>query len=156
MTPGIEITETELKFTEFSSKEIGLAKYCKSFNLKLNEIKLIGISPRLALDDESIFILIIDKSKRIYPIPDHIIGTKGLQEFENYFKLSSIQKEWERFEHEDHYGKMDKVIYPKEQYWNDLFEKDWKLRIRTLYSWIQPKSFYGNLNKKNVSDSLNR
>tara|TARA_R110002050_G_scaffold255216_2_gene393857 strand:- start:6 stop:470 length:465 start_codon:yes stop_codon:yes gene_type:complete len=154
MTPGIEITDTELKFTEFSSKEIGLAKYCKSFNLKLSEIKLIGISPRLALDDESIFILIIDKSEKIYPIPDQIIGTKGLEKFEKYFELSSIQNEWEKFEYDDHYGKMDKVIYPKEKYWNDLFEKDWKLRIRTLYSWAQTKSFYGNLNKKTLGNTV--
>ena len=53
MKPGIEITDTVLKFTEFSSKEIGKAGYCKSFNLKLSNIKLIGISPRLALDDET-------------------------------------------------------------------------------------------------------
>ena len=152
MSSGIEITETKLKFTEFASKEIGLAKFCKSFSLNLNEIKLIGISPRLALDDESIFILLIDKLENIYPIPDNVIGTKGLESFENHFGLNSIQKEWGKFEYHDHYGKIDKVIYPKEKYWNDLFEKDWKLRIRTLYSWAQPKSFYGNLNKKTLGN----
>ena len=146
MASGIEITDTELKFTEFSSKEIGLAKFCKSFNLNLDEINLIGISPRLALDYESIFILIIDKSENIYPIPDHVIGTKGLENLEKHFGLKSILEEWRKFEYNDHNGEIDKVIYPKEEYWNDLFNKDWKLRIRTLYSWAKPKSFYGNLN----------
>ncbi|WP_040254259.1 hypothetical protein [Psychroserpens mesophilus] len=150
MTSGIKITDTELKFTEFPSKETGITKYCKSFKLNLNEIKLIGISPRLILDDECIFILVIDKSEKIHLISDHVIGTKGLESFEKHFGLESIQAEWNKLEYDDHYGKMDKVIYPKEKYWNDLFDKDWKLKIRTLYSWIKPKSFYGNLNKKTL------
>ncbi|MBR9847435.1 MAG: hypothetical protein GYB35_15610 [Algicola sp.] len=150
MTSGIKITDTELKFTEFPSKETGITKYCKSFKLNLNEIKLIGISPRLVLDDECIFILVIDKSEKIHLISDHVIGTKGLESFEKHFGLESIQAEWNKLEYDDHYGKIDKVIYPKEKYWNDLFDKDWKLKIRTLYSWIKPKSFYGNLNKKTL------
>ncbi|MFD0991660.1 hypothetical protein [Tenacibaculum geojense] len=154
MTSGIEITYTELKFTEFPSKETGIAKYCKSFRLKLNEIKLIGISPRLVLDNECIFILVIDKSEKIHLICDHVMGTKGLESFEKYFGLESIQEEWSKLEYDDHYGKIDKVIYPKEKYWNDLFDKDWKLKIRTLYSWIKPKSFYGNLNKKTLGNNV--
>ncbi|MFS4466178.1 hypothetical protein [Maribacter sp. 2210JD10-5] len=149
MKPGIKITDTELIFTEFASKETGIVKYCKSFNLKLNEIKLIGISPRLALDDEIVFILVIDNEDQIFPIPDNVIGTKGLENLEKHFKLKSIIEEWNKFEYDDHYGKIDKVLYPKERYWADLFEKDWKLNFRTLYSWIKPKTFYGSLNDKN-------
>ena len=92
MTPGIEITDTELTFTEFPSKDIGLAKYCKSFNLSLNEIELIGISPRLSMDDESIFILVIDKSKVIHLIPDLVLGTKGFEKFENHFMVILIKE----------------------------------------------------------------
>ncbi|AXT54633.1 hypothetical protein D1815_02275 [Aquimarina sp. AD1] len=150
MKSGIKITDSELEFIEFSSKEIGLALYCKSFKMNLEEIQLIGISPRMVLDDETLFILIIDKFNRIYPLPDEILGTNGLKNLEKHFDLYPIQKEWQKFEHNDHYGKVDKVIYPKEKYWNDLFEKDWKLKIRVLYSWLVSKSFYGNLNKKNV------
>ncbi|MEO1013062.1 MAG: hypothetical protein AAFX53_17330, partial [Bacteroidota bacterium] len=112
------------------------------------------ISPRLVLDDESIFIIVVDKSENIHPIPDHVIGTKGLESFEDYFRLDPIQKEWEKFEYNDHYGKVDKVIYPKEEYWKDLFDKDWKLKIRALYSWVKPKSFYGNLNKKTLGKNI--
>jgi len=147
MTSGIEITDTELRFTAFPSKKTGIGKYCKSFSLNLNQIKLIGISPRIVLDDECIFILVMDKLEKIHLISDQVMGTKGLENFEKHFGLESIQKEWSKLKYDDHYGKIDKVIYPKEKYWNDVFEKDWKLRIRTLYSWIKPKSFYGNLNK---------
>ncbi len=150
MTSGIQITESELEFHEFPAKEIGLAKFCKSFKIQLDEIKSIAISPRLALDDQSIFILIIDKSNRIYPIPDHVMRTPGLLDFEEYFGLNSISDEWQKFEYDDHYGKFDKIIYPKEKYWTDLFKNNWKLTIRRLYSWAQPKSFYGTLNKENI------
>lgn len=146
MNYGIEITETELKFTSYPSKEIGLAISSKSFTLNLNAIQLIAISPRLALDDETIFILIIDTQNKIYPLPDAVIGTDGLKSFEKYFGLNPIHEEWQKFQYEDHYGKVDKIVYPKELYWNNLFKNDWKILIRSLYSWIVTKSFYGNLN----------
>lgn len=148
MAPGIRITDTELIFTEFPSKEIGLSRFCASFNINLDDIRLIGISPRFSLDEESIFILIIDKSNKLYPMPEKLIGSKCLIEFEKYFDLEALIDEWGKFEYIDHYGHVDKVVYPKENYWMDLFEKDWKFKIRRLFSWSQPKSFYGNLNKK--------
>ncbi|WP_299106103.1 hypothetical protein [uncultured Tenacibaculum sp.] len=149
MDSGIKLTTTELIFTEFSTKEIGSAMFCKSFKIKLENIKLIGLSPRLALDDEVFFILIIDLLGNIYPIPDSVLGTEGCNQFEKYFNLNPIHNEWGHFEYEDHYGKTDKIVYPKEQYWNDLFKKDWKLFLRGFYSWISPRSFYGNLNTTN-------
>jgi len=130
-------------------KEIGLAIYCKSFSLKLNQIELIGISPRLALDDETIFILVIDSIGKIYPIPYRVIGTEGLDGFEEYFRLPPIQQEWKKFAYNDYYGKLDKVIYPKEKYGMGVFVNDWKLWLRSLYAWIIPKSFYGNLDRRN-------
>ena len=53
-----------------------------------------------------------------------------------------------RFTYEEHgTGKKDKVIFPKEHHWENLFEKDWRLLVRGLYAWIVPKSFFGTVNK---------
>ncbi len=153
MESGIEITKVELIFTAFSSKETGLAKYCKSFRLSLKDILLVGLSPRLMLDDEVIFIILIDKSKNLYPIPDTALDSKGLEDFKSYFNLTSIRKDWEKFEYKDHYGRVDKVIYPLDMYWDDLFKKDWKLIIRSLYSAFITKSFFGNF-KYTSKDNL--
>lgn len=143
---GIHITDSELIFTAFPSKEIGLAMYCKSFKILLKDIKYIAVSPRMALDDEVLFILIIGKNYKIHKIPfEHISYT--FDTFEKHFQLNPIHEEWGKFEYEDHYGKIDKIIYPKEFYWHDLFENDWKLTVRKLYSWTIPKSFFGNFNK---------
>lgn len=89
---GIHITDTELIFKAFSSKEIGLAMYCKSFKVLLKDIKFIAISPRLALDDEALFILIINSNFRTYKIPytyQHYV----FEELEKYFQLHAIHLE---------------------------------------------------------------
>lgn len=70
MQKGILIRENQFLFNEFSTKEIGFAKYCKSFSLKLDDIKLIAISPRILLDDESIFVILVDKNNTVFPMPD--------------------------------------------------------------------------------------
>lgn len=145
--PRIHITTTELTFEAFPSKEIGLAIYCKSFKIPLEDIKYIAISPRLALDDDVLFILIIGKNHKIYKIP-FVYYIYDFSGFENHFLSTSIHKEWGSFTHKDHYGKVDKIIYPKEFYWLDLFEKNWKLKVRNLYSWINPKSFFGDFSKE--------
>ncbi|MGD1848624.1 MAG: hypothetical protein ACFB10_24805 [Salibacteraceae bacterium] len=150
MKPGIQIKNGKFKFQEFPENEIGLAKYCNSFQLELNDIRMIAISPRLAVDDETLFILVIDKDGKIFPIPDNVLKSIGIKTFEAHFQLKSIVEEWEKFDYNDHYGKYDKVIYPCEHYWKDLFKNDWKLKVRQFYSWANPKSFFGNLNKENV------
>ncbi|MGY6647583.1 hypothetical protein [Wenyingzhuangia sp. IMCC45574] len=145
MESGIQITKTKLIFTKFQSKETGLAMQCKSFEIELSEVKFIALSPRLILDDESIFILIVDFNNRVYPIPAHAIAMDGFDIFEKRFKLKSISEDCTKFKDKDHYGKIDKIIYPQDKYWIDLFSKDWKLTLRSFYSWIIPKSFYGNI-----------
>lgn len=149
MKPGIYIKENELEFVEYPSNEIGAARYCKSFKLKLNDIKFIALSPRLVVDDESLFLLIADAKGKIFPLPQYILGSDGLKKFESHFELKPIRDEWEKFGYIDHNGKYDKVIYPKKYYWKNLFEDDWKLKVRQLYSWGKPKSFFGTISKAN-------
>lgn len=139
---GIQITDTELIFTAFPSKEIGLALYCKSFKVYLKDIKFIAISPRAAFDDAVIFIIIIDKNNKIHKIPyAHSYQTFDL--FEKFFDLNPIYEEEKKFKDHEFEGKIDKIIYPKELYWQDLFENDWKLTVRNFYTMIYPKSCFG-------------
>ncbi|ARN77679.1 hypothetical protein BST97_06525 [Nonlabens spongiae] len=145
MKSGIEITESKLVFTAFPSKITGLGKFCKSFDCLLDDIKFIALSPRLVLDDECLFILIVDWSKNIYILNDHVLKTEGLSDLESNFGLEPILETWEKFSYDDHYGKVDKIIYPSNHYWKNLFKSDWKLRVRQLYVPIKPKSFLGNL-----------
>ncbi len=145
MKPGIEITETKLVFTAFTSKITGLGKFCKSFDCLLDDIKFIALSPRLVLDNECLFILIVDCSKNIYVLNDHVLKTEGLSDLESHFALEPILETWKKFSYDDHYGKVDKVIFPLDHRWKNLFKSDWKLCVRHLYASFKPKSFLGNL-----------
>ena len=148
MNPGIQLNINRISFTAFPKSEIGAARYCKSFELHLEDIQLISISPRLVIDDEALFILIIDKTGEINPLPQYVIDTDGLDALEKHFHLSSIKAEWEKFSYEEHQGGIDKIIYPKAYYWKDLFENNWKLKTRVLYSWFSPKAFFGTIDER--------
>ena len=113
--PGIIISEIELIFKEFPSEKIGKALYCKSFKIPLKDIKYIAISPRMALDDEMLFILIIDVNLKIYKVP-YAYYLCQFDAFDSFFLKRPIHKEWAKFKHKDHYGKVDKIIYPEEFY----------------------------------------
>ena len=149
MKSGIHINGKELKFIKFPLEEIGAARFCKSFKLNLEDIRFVAISPRLIIDDEGLFILIVDSTGKIYPMPQQVLGSVGIKEFEKYFRLKPLREEWGKFDYNDHYGKQDKIVYPPEHYWKDLFASDWKLKVRQLYSWANPKSFFGNIEAKN-------
>ena len=150
MEPGIKITEYELIFTEFPSKEVGLAVFCKSFRLSLKNIKFIALSPRLALDNETMFLLFVNQNHKIFPAPYYHISMDERMKLSDFFQTIPLTGGMNlKFTYNEHNtGKKDKVIFPKEHYWEDLFENDWRLFMRSLYAWIIPKSFFGTLNKK--------
>ncbi|MEM6721701.1 MAG: hypothetical protein AAF611_20400 [Bacteroidota bacterium] len=144
-TPGIYITDTDLIFKALPSKKIGLAMYCKSFKIPLESITFIAISPRLVLDDEALFVLIIDHNFKLHKIP-YAYQNYLFEKFDNYFLTNPIHIEWQKFEYEDHYGKFDKILYPKEYYWQDLFKDNWKLKLRPFITLFHPKSCFGDFN----------
>ena len=148
MKPGIHIIQNELEFVQFPRHEIGWLTFCRSFKIKLDAIALIAVSPRMALDNETLFLLIIDHNGWIFPMPEDVLVSPGYEALENHFHLPDIGKERQQFTHNVHYGREDKIIFPKEHYWKKLFKNDWKLKIRQVYAGFIPKSFFGNFSKK--------
>ncbi|CAM1362136.1 hypothetical protein [Tenacibaculum xiamenense] len=144
----IEITKNEFRYTAPPKAKIGRALHCDSFNINLNSINLIAISPRLAIDDEILFVLMITDTLKTHPIYLGDLENSDVELLENHFQLPAIMHLWGKFEYEDHYESIDKIIYPKNYYWKNLFKNDWKLKIRKLYAGFHPKSFLGNLNKE--------
>lgn len=143
----IRITETEFRFNAFLNQMTGVAVSDIPFILELSEIKYIAISPRLVIDDEFIFILIIDKHYKIHTMTYEYLSIEDLNNLHKQFNLTPIYEELSKFDYDDYYGNFDKIIYPKEHYWKDVFKKDWKLWIRrALCLFFPSKSFYGNFN----------
>jgi hypothetical protein len=127
-----------------ASKEIGLLLFCKPFRLATSDIKYIVLSPRLLLDDEECFLLFIDKKDRKYILP--LFHTSNIDVIENLCatRLTGALY-FEKFTYEDHYGRIDMIVYPENLQWKPAYENNWKLFVRSLYSWIYPKTFFGTL-----------
>lgn len=139
----IFISEGVIEYTG-TSKKIGLYLSCKPFKLKKSDIKYIILSPRLIIDDEECFLVFIDKKDKKFILP--LFHTSNIDLIESFCEVSlSGDTYFEKFTYEDHYGKVDKIVYPKHLYWKDLYKKDWKLFVKGFYSWINPKSFFGSL-----------
>lgn len=148
MLYGVQIRNNTLNYIAFPKETTGIATYCKPFSISLSTIKLIALSSRLALDNEVLFILIITNTHKIYTLPPSIITQNNIHKFESYFNLNPIIREWGKFEYEDHYGIIDRVVFPKQHYWKPLFKNGWKLKVRNLYIFLYPNSFWGNLNSE--------
>jgi len=153
MKKGLKINENEIEFNKWSIGEISYNCITKSFKIKFDEIRIIAISPRLALDDEILIITLIDKRNKFRQFSNFEFDKKPIKEFEKKFNLNSIREtEWEKFSWEEHQNYItDKVIYPKELYWEDLFVKPKNLKkifIQTLKFISIKNSISGKFNQK--------
>lgn len=135
MSPGVYILGNQLQFVEFNIKDIGQSKFCSSFLLPVDHIAFIGICPKIIMDDEVLFIIIVDKQNKIYPIPDLIFKTESYHQLEDYFKLPNLLNEWEKLTYQDHLKSLSKVIYPRYHYGKSLFQpKSWFQRQMSLFA----------------------
>jgi hypothetical protein len=153
MKKGLMIHGNEIEFNKRSTGDIWFQCITKSFKIKFDDIKLIAISPRLALDDEMLMITLIDEKKNFRQFSNFEFNTEAILEFEKRLNLNSIRDiEWEKFSWEEHENAItDKIIYPKELYWENLFIKTKnpkKTFIRILKFLSIKKSISGKLNPK--------
>ncbi|EDP98503.1 hypothetical protein U8527_21080 [Kordia algicida OT-1] len=144
---GINITEEELFFEAFPLQETGKAMYCESFRILLKNIKHISISTRYVLDNDGIFIEITGKDNKIYKIP-YTYKTEDFEAFEKHFEIHPIYQEELKLECGDYTGKINKIIYPQELYWQDIPEKNRKLTLQSIFTMFYPSSILGNFNRK--------
>ena len=123
--------------------------YFKPFVLDISKIKIIAISPRLYLGDEMLFVLFVEANLSIHVAP----LLPSMNELLNSFELNKFVDEWEKFSYADHYTVYDKIVYPKSLYWEDLYEKNFKLKIRRLLGIFETKLFWGDF-RQEVIDSI--
>lgn len=125
MGKGLEINGDSIEFVSRKLGEINYPSMTKSFSIKIDDVKVISISPRLALDDEILIVSLLNSDGEIFQFSNNEFRTDSMNKFEEIFSISSIAGiEWEKFtwnEHQD--GSIDKVIYPKDLYWMDLYRK---------------------------------
>lgn len=122
---GLTVTESQILFKEYPTGEIWFDCITSSFEILISEIKVVAISPRLALDEEIFMISLIDKDQNFYEFSSWECQKESFKQFEEKFELNDIvTKEWSKFswrQHQDYIT--SKVLYPAELYWEDLFER---------------------------------
>lgn len=153
MNKGLNIKGNEIEFNKYSIGEIKFLFITKSFRIRFEEIKIVTISPRLSMDDEILIISLIDKKGKFRQFSNYEFGKESITEFEKKLNLKSIRNiEWEKFSWEEHENFItDKVVYPSELYWEDLFVKPKgmkKTRIQILKFFSLKKSISGRFNPK--------
>ncbi len=160
MKKNLHITNDEVIFKRRKVGEISLPCITKSFRIKFEDIQVVFISPRLALDDEVLMITIVDKHKKFHKFSNWEFGSDAITQLELRLGLKSIRlQEWEKFSWKEHENYItDKVIYPKSLYWEDFFTppehslEQWIIQIIKFLA--LKKSISGTLNPK-VSHYLN-
>lgn len=125
MNKGLLVTEKEIVFGKRQLKEIPYSCITDSFKVNIEDVRLIVLSPRLAMDEEVIIITLIDKHRNFHQFSSYEFKEEGVKELETKFGLKSIQRvEWAKFSWEEQENMItDKIIYPEKLYWKDLFVK---------------------------------
>jgi len=150
---GLTITDSEILFKEYLIGEIWFDCRTSSFKIPISEIKVIAISPRLAMDEEIFIISMIDKDQNFYEFSSWECQKESFKQFEKRFGLNDIvNEEWSKFSWKQHQGHLtSKLLYPTELYWEDLFvkPKGYLIVIEHILKLLSiKKSVRGKLNPK--------
>ena len=78
MKKGLSFSNNIINYNAYDENVIGRYKHCMSFSLKLSEVKYIVISPRLAFDDETIFLSFVTADKKYTPFQKKFFFPKNL------------------------------------------------------------------------------
>jgi hypothetical protein len=126
MKYGLNIdNEGSIHYVPFPPEQIGTIIECSKFSIRLTDIKIVALCPRMPMpfDSERLFVLFIDKDQNVYGIPDIVLESDEIKKIELYFGLESIrEKEWIKFAYSDHNNFKSKIIFPKDLYGQSLYK----------------------------------
>ena len=125
MKKGLTIENDELVYFKRSIKEVGFDAHTKKFRVRIKDIKIIALSPRMNFDDEIILVTLIDNNLNYYCFSYFEFGSPALDKLEQILKLSKFAEVgWKSFPSEDFNNSIDtSIIYPQELFMHDLFKK---------------------------------
>lgn len=94
-------------------------------NIRVEEIKLLALSPRLDFDDEALSLIFIMQNNKRKELKYQYwkIPIDEIEKLELSLKLkNSISKEWQKISYERHQDYEIKIIYPNDLYWVDFLD----------------------------------
>ncbi|MEM1357065.1 MAG: hypothetical protein AAGF89_02650, partial [Bacteroidota bacterium] len=82
MDRGLRIDGDVVVFNEWPEGEIWWSGITDSFRIKIDDIRVVAISPRLSLDDEILIVTLINKEKEFKQFSSFEFGKEPIKEFE--------------------------------------------------------------------------
>lgn len=102
-----------------NGEDLGYKKQL-DFNLDLQDVCVLGLSGSMSLDDEALYINLIDLAGTIYSVNSYLVT----EEFYKYLENSFYFKKTDFIKPEEFYNKnKSEVIYPLELKGNILFKR---------------------------------
>ncbi|OGX84649.1 hypothetical protein [Hymenobacter glacialis] len=120
----------------------GTVRQAPSFIIPLSDVKIIGYAPRVIMDDESDFVVLVSSNGQINYFNLDVVGTAAPLLLEEHFgycireqvpAYSFEETNWHTF-----------ILYPSTLFGQTLFRK---------WSWFTPRGFVKNMGKHVAMDN---
>jgi hypothetical protein len=138
-----ELREGLIVFTGEPARSTGTVRYSPSFRVVKEDIRIVGYAPRLIVDDESGFLILVDRKCKVCYFNTDVVASEELRLLEMHFGFS-LRQDTSDYSREDYTAGITEVIYPAELRSKPLF-KSW--------SWFSPRGFLMNIGYKMGTDN---
>ncbi|UOQ51165.1 hypothetical protein [Hymenobacter cellulosivorans] len=131
----LSINQHIITFTGKPVREVGTVRFSPSFRLAVEDVRLIGRAPRLVVDDESSFIVLVDKTQAIHYFNTDLVASDTLAQLEQLFGFS-FRNDTSAYTYEQYTQGITEVVYPASLRGKPLFKR---------WSWFSPRGLLKNV-----------
>jgi hypothetical protein len=139
----LSIEEGFIVFTGKPARLTGTVRYSPPFSVAIEDIRIVGYAPRLIIDDESGFVILIDRKCKVYYFNTGLVASEEIRLLEKQFGFS-LRYDTSNYSYEDYKAAITEVMYPAELLRKPLF-KSW--------SWFSPRGFMKNIGYRMAMDN---
>jgi len=141
MKNALFLNNEEITYQALPVEKTGMVRYAPSFTIRLVEIKIIGYMPRVIVDDESGFLVLVTTTGSINYFNLDVADKVTIAELKSIFDIRLEELPNTPFEETNWHSF---IVYPQELAQRPLF-KPW--------SWLTLRGFLKNLGKSLGSDN---
>lgn len=131
----LTINQEQLSWSAPSRREAGTVRYSPSFTVALPQLVLVGYAPRLVTDDESGFLLLVDRQGRVNYLNLGLLTHTEARQLAGTLHYD-LTRDTPDYSVEDYTWGLSTVVYPASLRGRSLFR---------VWSWFSPRGFLKNL-----------
>lgn len=138
----LSVTNDLIRYDAPPMRSTGSVRYAPSFSLQLNEVKIIGYAPRIIVDDESAFLILVSATGQLHYFNVDVVSRTAMQQLAHHFGYD-IKKQVPDYDW-DKTNAQSFILYPASLSSQPLFK---------AWSWLTLRGFLKNLNKQLSTDN---